>query len=289
VDSGTATHSSFFFNSPSKLKLTTLLKGDVSNKNSQDNGADDAVKHTTATATLRRSRRLSNGNPMPSNNNPEPILAAAAAAPRNNNNNNVSKKRGCNVEIQEMAKANAAAPSIQSKRQFPSQGRKGKGRRVSNINCKSESATTSSNIQQQQDDDDDDLDIEESLLEPKPKRKRKRERSTTARGKKKSSRKNEDLKIRVDPQTPEEVVSASSLLSSNSAIRLNPTNQCTDLLATEDDDYCLLRKVEGPFDASKYTTGIAIYDKDYKENVDEVPDYVTDIFQRLFDAEVRIF
>jgi hypothetical protein len=95
------------------------------------------------------------------------------------------------------------------------------------------------------------------------------------------------LKICVDQQTPEEVVSASSLLTSNSAIRLNPTNRCTDLLVTEDNDYCLLRKVEGPFDASKYTTGIAAYDKDHKENVDEAPDYVTDIFQRLFDAEVR--
>ena len=247
---------SFFSYFLPKLKLITLLKGDVSNKNSKDTRADDAVKHTTtATAALRRSRRLSNGNRMPSNNNPEPILAASAAvAPQKNNKNdrNVSKKR----------------------------------------ERKSEAATTSSNTQQQQQqqqDDDDDFDIEESLLEPKPKRKR--ERSTTTRGKKKRrSRKNVDLKICVDPQTPEEVVSTSSLLSSNnSAIRLNPTNRCIDLLVTEEDDYCLLRKVEGPFDPSKYTTGIAIYDKDYKENVDEVPDYVTDIFQRLFDAEVRDF
>ena len=246
---------SFFSYFLPKLKLITLLKGDVSNKNSKDTRADDAVKHTTtATAALRRSRRLSNGNRMPSNNNPEPILAASAAvAPQKNNKNdrNVSKKRE--------RKSEAAA-------------------------------TTSSNTQQQQQqDNDDDFDIEESLLEPKPKRKRERS-TTTTRGKKRRSRKNVDLKICVDPQTPEEVVStSSSLLSSNSAIRLNPTNRCTDLLITEDDDYCLLRKVEGPFDPSKYTTGIAIYDKDYKENVDEVPDYVTDIFQRLFDAEVRIF
>ena len=247
---------SFFSDFLPKLKLITLLKGDVSNKNSKDTRADDAVKHTTtATAALRRSRRLSTGNRMPSNNNPEPILAASAAvAPQKNNKNdrNVSKKRE--------RKSEAAA-------------------------------TTSSNTQQQQQqqqDNDDDFDIEESLLEPKPKRKRERS-TTTTRGKKRRSRKNVDLKICVDPQTPEGVVSTSSLLSSNSAIRLNPTNRCTDLLITEDDDYCLLRKVEGPFDPSKYTTGIAIYDKDYKENVDEVPDYVTDIFQRLFDAEVRIF
>jgi len=63
------------------------------------------------------------------------------------------------------------------------------------------------------------------------------------------------------------------------------TVRCSDLLETSEDDHCLLRKIEGPFDASKFTTGIASYDKLNERNVDEVPFYVTDIFQRLFDAE----
>ena len=58
---------------------------------------------------------------------------------------------------------------------------------------------------------------------------------------------------------------------------------CEDIL--EFTDYGLVRT---PFDDSKYTHGIAPYDLDTRNDVQEVPDYVTDIFQRLYDAEVSI-
>jgi len=41
-----------------------------------------------------------------------------------------------------------------------------------------------------------------------------------------------------------------------------------------------------PFDASKYVTGIAPYDLPNQDRVEEVPDYVNDIMQRLYDREV---
>jgi hypothetical protein len=41
-----------------------------------------------------------------------------------------------------------------------------------------------------------------------------------------------------------------------------------------------------PFDSSKFTLGIAPYDLD-KDDVLEVSNYATDIFQRLYFAEVR--
>lgn len=42
-----------------------------------------------------------------------------------------------------------------------------------------------------------------------------------------------------------------------------------------------------PFDSSKFTLGIAPHDEATKDNVLEVSNYATDIFQRLYIAEVR--
>lgn len=42
-----------------------------------------------------------------------------------------------------------------------------------------------------------------------------------------------------------------------------------------------------PFSTKEYTSGIASYDMKNKDDELEVPKYVTDIFQRLFNAEVR--
>ena len=50
-----------------------------------------------------------------------------------------------------------------------------------------------------------------------------------------------------------------------------------------DSNYTLVR---APLDSSKYTTGISKHDVDDKENLLAVSDYVTDMFQRLYHAEV---
>jgi hypothetical protein len=59
-----------------------------------------------------------------------------------------------------------------------------------------------------------------------------------------------------------------------------PKNWCNDILLHT--DHGLVRT---PFDDSKYTPGLSPYDLDTRDDVQEVPDYVTDIFQRLYDAE----
>lgn len=46
--------------------------------------------------------------------------------------------------------------------------------------------------------------------------------------------------------------------------------------------------VRMPFDDSKYTIGISIYDTPSKGKVLEAPEYVTDIFQRLYNCEVSL-
>jgi hypothetical protein len=64
-------------------------------------------------------------------------------------------------------------------------------------------------------------------------------------------------------------------------------NLCNDIFPHS--DHGLVRGlVRTPFDDSKYTPGISPYDLDTRDDVQEVSDYVTDIFQRLYDAEVSI-
>lgn len=45
--------------------------------------------------------------------------------------------------------------------------------------------------------------------------------------------------------------------------------------------------VVSSFDPTKYTLGLAAYDECNRDDPLEAPEYVTDIFQRLFRAEVR--
>ena len=66
------------------------------------------------------------------------------------------------------------------------------------------------------------------------------------------------------------------------------TKPCRDFLETTEHDYGLIRKIDGPFDASKFTTGVAEFDKENLEDVNHAVTYVTDIFQRLYISEVRI-
>lgn len=51
----------------------------------------------------------------------------------------------------------------------------------------------------------------------------------------------------------------------------------------EETNYTL---VSLPFNPCKYTEGLSVYDTPSRGNVLEAPEYVTDIFQRLFDSEV---
>jgi hypothetical protein len=59
-----------------------------------------------------------------------------------------------------------------------------------------------------------------------------------------------------------------------------------DFLETSAHDYRLFRNLSGPFDYSKFTTGVAIFDRDNEGDVNQVTSYVTDIFQRYFASEV---
>lgn len=63
-----------------------------------------------------------------------------------------------------------------------------------------------------------------------------------------------------------------------------PRKPCTEFLT--ETNYGLVRV---PFDSSKFTLGIAPHDQAQKNDVLEVSNYTTDIFQRLYFAEVRIF
>ena len=133
--------------------------------------------------------------------------------------------------------------------------------------------------------------IESMLLEPKPRNidQRPRKKVLTMSKKKKKRSVMTDIEVKQEVQTVqgEDSPVLVSLLP-DSVVSLTSTNiRCPDLLVTSEDDHCLPRKIEGPFDPSKFTTGIASFDKPNERKVDEVPFYVTDIFQRLFDAEVR--
>jgi len=131
------------------------------------------------------------------------------------------------------------------------------------------------------------FDIESALLEPRPKRTRQKATKLTIAIQKKEfnlakeATKNAEMrnsKVKTPDAASSELPSSTKTLIPSNHRRLDPHVQ-------SDDEHCLPRKLEGPFDASKFTTGIATYDKASTGNVGEVPAYVTDIFQRLFDAE----
>jgi hypothetical protein len=58
---------------------------------------------------------------------------------------------------------------------------------------------------------------------------------------------------------------------------------CEDILTTDDH-----RLVRIPFSTRQYVSGIGIYDLGHRDNPLQVPSYVTDIFQRLYHAEVSL-
>jgi hypothetical protein len=242
-----------------------------------------AMAATTEKQSLRRSRRLSNLNFTQEDRNPigehENKTALALVPPRN-----PVSKRGQSFEIQVTTNDDHSALSTTTKGgvtknvELPSDIVRKPGATATNANRNTHRTKKRNNKES--------FDIESVLLEPRPKRKRLKSKKT-----KKESRMTKEVKEKSGEFRDVKMQTLDAVLSvlPSSTTDLNLTNgRCSDLLISSDDDHCLLRKLEGPFDASKFTTGISTFDKVNEGNVGEVPAYVTDIFQRLFDAEVRV-
>lgn len=104
---------------------------------------------------------------------------------------------------------------------------------------------------------------------------KKSKRSTSAKGKK-----TEDKK----PSKSARGRKRSTSRGSRAKAEKPPRKPCSEFLT--ETNYGMVRK---PFDRSKFTLGIAPHDEAKKGDVNEVADYVTDIFQQLYHAEVRAF
>lgn len=224
------------------------------------------TRDTTDRQSLRRLRRFSNTN-FPEDRNPinqsETKTAVEPVLPQN-----LAAKTGLTSQIGETKNNDQTVLSS-----------KGGAKNVdaSSDGFRNEEAvSTNANRNKPRDKkrtNEDCFDIESVLLEPRPKKCRKRK-------KKEPKILGEIEEKRQDP--------ALSLLPSSSTDLTSANCRLSDPLISSDDEHCLLRNFEGPFDASKFTTGIATFDKANEGNVGEVPAYVTDIFQRLFDAEVSL-
>lgn len=73
----------------------------------------------------------------------------------------------------------------------------------------------------------------------------------------------------------------------SASLVMTTKNPCPDLLVKSEHDHGLKRNIPGPFDASKFTTGYSNFDRYTRDDVDQVSAYATDIFQRLYQAELR--
>ena len=109
---------------------------------------------------------------------------------------------------------------------------------------------------------------------------KKQKRSTSKTGRaaadKKSSKSSRDRKRSTSR--------GSRKISLRSSPSSSPPRKLCSAFLTET-NYGLVRT---PFDSSKFTLGIAPHDEAKKDDVLEVSDYATDIFQRLYFAEVRL-
>lgn len=80
---------------------------------------------------------------------------------------------------------------------------------------------------------------------------------------------------------PKRPVTRSRSLSKDAKVKCAPK-----LLADEFLQEVTHNLVSLPFDPCRYTNGLSVYDAPNRNDVNEAPEYVTDIFQRLFNAEV---
>lgn len=266
------------------------MQGDVSNNKARNASAKDGDKRTALPDTekqpLRRSRRVSSISYATESQNPanedDTKVESAPVIPRN-----LDQKR---------AQASDTNPTTKNDNNVDSSSTTGEITHNDELTCgrlaKSEAAameTKKSSNRSQKRVNEGRLEIESALLEPRPKRTRKKATKRTAKKQKttesiaqpKKEKKVAAVSSKV--QTPDAVL---SVLPSSTTALTSSSHRRLDQYNSSDDDHCLPRKLEGPFDASKFTTGIATYDRASEGKVGEVPAYVTDIFQRLFDAEV---
>jgi hypothetical protein len=264
------------------------FQGDVSNKSSKNVSFLDGQKVTAMAAiekqSLRRSRRLSSLECT--QDDPQPINETKTAlSPVSLRNPGSKRVQALGIQAtthnDDKTLSNATKEGVTKNTKLPSEMAIIAEETATNANrnaCRPEKGINNEGFN-----------IESVLLEPRPKRKRltattkstkKRKKVTRSIGGEQESVEHVGLKTtKLDAQ--------SSVLAKSIADSIPTTARCPDLFVSTDDDHCLLRKLEGPFDSSKFTTGIAKFDKASEGNVGEVPAYVTDIFQRLFDSEVR--
>mmetsp|Transcript_21044 Transcript_21044/g.58519 ORF Transcript_21044/g.58519 Transcript_21044/m.58519 type:complete len:548 (-) Transcript_21044:545-2188(-) len=244
--------------------------GDVSNQNSRPKESEtDGENHTGADnrkQVLRRSRRLSSLAQAIGDHQESSVVGNEAAKAPAISQKNISTKEDHVDDIIHDSDASSSIANIDRNHEEA----KSKMGPIKNRNPRRKMTF------------DEISSVESSLLEPRPKRKLAISKTIPNKKKKKKQSGGTKKELNKSEKTQDTQVS----LLPDSAICLTSRNlRCPDLLVTSEDDHCLLRKMKGPFDASKFTTGIASYDKPNERKVDEVPIYVTDIFQRLFDAE----
>ena len=265
------------------------MQGDVSNNKARNAAELDGDKVTALVdnekQSLRRSRRVSSISYATEGQNPadedETKIGSVPVIPRN-----FVGKRDQPSDTKSTTKNNTVDSSSAT----------GEITNNDDLDCarlaNSETGTIDTNKNTKQSKkraNDGRIDIESALLEPRPKRNRKKVPKKTSKKQKTVDDKTQPKEkesiraISSKVQTPDAVLSvlpsSTTALTSSSHRHFNPD-------ISSDDDHCLPRKLGGPFDASKFTTGIATYDRASEGKVGEVPAYVTDIFQRLFDAEV---
>jgi hypothetical protein len=120
---------------------------------------------------------------------------------------------------------------------------------------------------------------ESSAAEPKPSRPAKRSRTHDSEVSEQPARKVAHVPTNDRPKR----VTRSHSRSKDASVKATPT-----LLADEFLQEANHNLVSDPFDPCKYTDGLSVYDTPNRNNVLEAPEYVTDIFHRLFHAEVGL-
>mmetsp|Transcript_21524 Transcript_21524/g.33180 ORF Transcript_21524/g.33180 Transcript_21524/m.33180 type:complete len:502 (+) Transcript_21524:228-1733(+) len=127
-----------------------------------------------------------------------------------------------------------------------------------------------------------------SVEQPKPKRVRRGKNSGDASDTDSKTEKNSiasRVRSRSAPKTRESKspirnISKRSRSGSTRRTRPQPRSLGSDFLSQTD-----FKMVREPFDASKYTLGIAPHDQEDRQNPLMIPEYATDLFQRLYDRE----
>jgi hypothetical protein len=79
-----------------------------------------------------------------------------------------------------------------------------------------------------------------------------------------------------------------SLIRDDSSLATSAKRSLAAVAASANNSFRQGSSIFTSFDASKYTSGVSPYDRRHQHDVLQCPKYVTDIFQRLYDSEVRL-